>query len=450
MLPATIFWQLVQGNAVANGKVTSLSGIIDTDYTEFGAFMNPEHNTLEKRVLDQLWRTCIGYTSPEIPSKNIDAGSWMVKTDGKTCCLIYSVLDDTSQHEQPNRVLARLLDGFGFSGRVLLKKLFYTACSTPAAEYFSEARDRLAKLMEACGDVLSKISGEVDEKVKNARTTALAQHAEENETISNATDYVLAIRNRFVLNKKGFSAELSQLFDYWFNDYEYFLRHFKPISECISIFWRFTILPRRKLPGFKDEFARHIIDKEQPEYLNVLPSFMEARDVKQLVCSYFDTYSFKSFSPHFVINYLQYVHGSGGDPYGVASRTWKKYLEDAPTFLRRQTAFKDELFAKLPPYFLHEIFVHLKGLPANDPDRVSFTPGFVRKLDCALFLKIIGNGGGIEEQKELMDFMLSYLDDNAVEQYTLYVNSGTYCKGMRKECMDLATRLKDAINALAA
>ncbi|KAI4291630.1 hypothetical protein PAPHI01_0904 [Pancytospora philotis] len=450
MLPGTILLQLVCCYAAERSRAAKLPAIVAADYNDFGKTSGPELNTLEKQVLGPLWRSCIGHTSPEIPF--IDARMRACTTDEGTHCLVYSVLKDINQHDRPNRLLDRLLEGFGFSGHLLLGKLFYAVYAkhgAPAAGHSSETRNQLAMLIQKSSELLKKIIGEVGNKVIADRAMTLEQHARENEMISTATDYALSIRSSYALSKQGFTAELSRLFDYWFDDYERFARHFTTISKCISIVLQYNIIPRRKLPKFRDQLARHIIDKEQPKYLELLSSFMSPRDLKHLVSIYFDTYDFNSFSPHFVLNFIAYVPKTGGDAPTVISRTWDKYLKDAPTFLRRQTAFKNELFTKLPPFFLQEIFVYLKGLSADDPRRNSAISDFVGKLDCALFLRVIGKCEGIEEQNELMHFLLGYLDVDAVRNFTLYVNSEIYYKNVPKGRIYLASHLKYTLNTLA-
>ncbi|KAI4292663.1 hypothetical protein PAPHI01_1937 [Pancytospora philotis] len=445
---AAIFWQLVRCHAGADGKVADPAAITTTDYTEFGALKKPKLNALEKRVLDQLWTSGICSTSPEIPSGKIDARMTLPSTAEKTCCLTYSVLDDTSRRDQPHRLLDRLFDSFGSSGHILLEKLFCIGCPAPAAGYVSDAHKQLAELIQASSDLLEKIAAEVGTRVRYERTINLAQYAKENKVPDNTTDYILLVRNRYILNKNDFIAELSDLFDYWFNDYERFSKNFTTISECISIIWHYRILPNWRQPEFRDKLARHIIDKEEPRYLDLLSSFLHKQYVKQVVTAYFEAYDFDLFKPQFVLNYIKYAQESGGDTYGVISRTWRRYLKDVPTFLRKKTAFKDELFTQLPQWFLHKIFVHLKGLPANDPSRGVNICAFVRRLDCDLFLQIVSKCKGVEEQNALLDFMLDCLDASGVKEYASYVNSGTYGNTIPAGCMDVASQLRCAVNAL--
>ncbi|KAI4291615.1 hypothetical protein PAPHI01_0889 [Pancytospora philotis] len=451
MLLGTIFLLLARCHAAEHDEAAVPPAIATTDYTEFGKIGDPELNTLEKQVLEQLWINCVGYTSPEIPLADINSSARRPSSNGKTCCLLYSVLKDTDQHDRPNRVLERLLGGVGFSGHMLLKKLlnsFYIRHLAIVAEYFLDARNQLAELIRTSVGLLKSISGEVDEKARYGRTVDLAQYAREKETVSCVADYVLLIRNKYILYSKSFVMALSHLFDYWFNDYEFFTLRFTTISECISIILESKILPSCKLLDFKDQLARHIIDKEQPEYLDFLLSLMDKRQVRRLVFGYLNAYDFDSFNPQFVLNFIAFLPQSGPETLKVVARTWEKYLEDVPAFLRRETAFKDKLFARLPPCFQRDVLVHLNTLPEKDPFRDNTAYNCIRRLDCGMFLGIISKYKNIKKQNELMDFMLNYLDIDVASEFISCCDSDECYNGIPYKRIGLASRLSSAIKAL--
>ncbi|KAI4293122.1 hypothetical protein PAPHI01_2396 [Pancytospora philotis] len=461
MFLATIYVLFVRSHLAKDDGAATAYGFTCTDYTEFGVPSRPGLNALEKQVLDPLCKFCMEYTSPEIPRALIDARMGVPSADDKSCCLVYAA----ARHYQQAILLQRLQADLGFASRQLLAKLLradylehlrgasLAAINSDTLGFGSrgtDAHQAFVDLVDAPSSGLETAYDDMEARMNADCSLELKEYVVANEAASNSIDYALvtiARSKETTLN----TPEFLRLFDYWLSDHDSFKRRYDVIRGYLKVLMLPESLIRHHQNLLRNALAQHVINKDRREYLDLYCSFRAPKGATISIVRLFENYDFEMFSPHFVLLCVGRVRRSG---LPKSSRSveniWRKYLQDAPTFLKKPSVLKErrELFKEIPHWFMREVFVFLDGCREDYPNGNKIMGDLMGMLDFDVFFHILKELDEYGEQDRLMHFMLFYLDCGKVEGYLEQLQSGYYLKSPERDVSLFALKLKQKMRVL--
>ncbi|KAI4291850.1 hypothetical protein PAPHI01_1124 [Pancytospora philotis] len=446
-------------------NVADSTAIVTTDYTEFGETGKPGLNTLERQVLGPLCGYCIACTSPEIPSALVSRRMGELATDDGARCLAFSVLKDYSMRDPPNCLVERLNADLTFAGLLLLAKLLHAnyverlqhSSATVIKEHrlarnSIEMHRAFVDLVDAFSASSNEIVYSVSEKITAARGMKLVDCARQGGPMSSSIDYALLTIAKDCCGDRELFSEFSSLLDYWFEKYERFKQRFNIIAGYMRTVTQPGNFSRARLRAFRKYVLVRVTSKDEPEYLELLRTIFTQKGLKTSVYNFIMKHESATISLHFMLHYVDYLLGTGLTPYTTIKNIWRNFLRNAPSFLRRRAMLEKspELFNKLPPWFLQEVFGYLEAHPAGYFEREETMHSFMSIMDYRCFFAILRTIEDSAQQTALMDFMLSYLNERAVFAYFNEAKAVACLKTTSLARRSLAIKLFEALRTLNA
>ncbi|KAI4291052.1 hypothetical protein PAPHI01_0326 [Pancytospora philotis] len=400
------------------------------EYKYFGASNIPVLTAIEAQMLDPLYRCCSKLISPEYPPELLDRRAYSLSPNDKARNIIFSVLKSLVFHQHApaqSAMLGRLIGACGYAGHRLLLKLFSEehVVSLKVPQHVAADQDWYQEynaLAAAHQDLLEGISSLLHDKMNDESKVPLKQYAERHEKVSSALDYLLLTLERNRVEPACMSSELSELADFWLDNYEYFKKQQPTIRCYFQTLLLLNFFPKNK----QSSLAKHILisaaDKSQPEYLDFFFAVKGSQAAKKIITRMLTRRELPRFDPHFTVYYFQKISKLGDlTDTGPLHDASIYFFRDALTFIQQDSIFKErrELFNLISSIFLCDVFKYLKGLPDDSPIKSSCTSHFMSLLDIETFFNIVWPIEGTE-LTEMMAFMILHLDMSGKEEYMRY------------------------------
>ncbi|KAI4292559.1 hypothetical protein PAPHI01_1833 [Pancytospora philotis] len=366
------------------------AGPTGSDYTDFAILGTAGLSALEKRVLDPIYKSCVGHDCPELRRLLNDGRLPRVSPNDKARGVLFMLLGRGDGSERSG-LLLRLADS-GYANRLLLRKLLSIAFITKLAEQRegpegSETHQVFCRAAEHCHNVVQGIDKHLQKKVLEAHTLGLAQIAENSSGLDLA---IYAAKRSDGSKSRTLSSVFSRLINARTNDAGRRARLLPVAIEFARIALQPGHFEERWQASLQRLIVKHAVCGGARSVVELFREFPAQRDLSMMVREYIVTKLGGNASARFVRNYLEYMD----ENYSRADKTSYKFFRSlwpSPAGFHtggNKWRSDPDRFNLISPKWLREMFEELRANAADDPGQGEHIRRYMGMLDYDVFVRL--------------------------------------------------------------